>query len=217
MPEPVPPIPGNGRTLAWVWLALLIALAAVVGSLWYSLGMNYRACPLCFYQRTFAMSVVGVLLMGQVAGVRDGRVLAVIVLPLTVAGLGVAGFHAYLETSGKLECPPAMLGLWSIPGQSTVAFAAMSLALLLGLITGPGERSVGAFLTLAALVLGAAFALASIKSAPKPATPSKPYDAVKEPLDVCRPPYVPPAGTPDVPAPAADPPAADQHTPDPAA
>jgi disulfide bond formation protein DsbB len=197
MSEPSAPMPGNGRVLAWVWLALVLALATVGASLWFSIGLGLKACPLCFYQRTFAMAVVGVLLMGQVAGVRDGRVLAVIVLPLAVAGLGVAGFHVYLETTKTLECPPGLFGLWTIPGQSLIAFGAMSLALVLGLTAGPSERSVGSLMALAALVLGAAFALAAIKgSPPLPPERTTPYDPVKEPVDGCRRPYTPPATAP---------------------
>src|SRR5438128_91889 len=37
----------------WLVLALVVSLAALGGSLALSLGLNLRACPLCFYQRTF--------------------------------------------------------------------------------------------------------------------------------------------------------------------
>src|SRR5436190_1735483 len=100
-----------------IWAALLVALAGLAGSLFLSLGMNLKACPLCFYQRTFAMSVVAVLGMGLFTGGRSGR-LGLLTLPLAVAGLGVAVFHVYLETAGKLECPQGLLGWGSAPRQS---------------------------------------------------------------------------------------------------
>ena len=41
-----------------IWAPLLVALLAVTGSLWLSIGMKLKACPLCFYQRTFVMGAV---------------------------------------------------------------------------------------------------------------------------------------------------------------
>src|SRR5437588_24591 len=73
--------------------ALAVAVLGTVGSLLLSLGLGLKACPLCFYQRTFMMSVMAVLGMGLVLGSeRPGR-LCLLALPLAVAGLGVAMFH----------------------------------------------------------------------------------------------------------------------------
>jgi hypothetical protein len=49
-PAPQP----NPASSVVTWLALVAALVVSAGSLWLSLGMNLVACPLCFYQRTFA-------------------------------------------------------------------------------------------------------------------------------------------------------------------
>src|SRR5215471_10239722 len=77
----------------WAWGALAVAVAGLAGSLFLSLGLDLKACPLCFYQRTFAMSLMAVLGLGLLAGVvRPGRA-ALLGLPLAVAGLGVALFH----------------------------------------------------------------------------------------------------------------------------
>ena len=52
-----------GPTRFWTWAALLASGVAVAGSVWLSVGMELLACPLCFYQRSFAMGVFGVLAM----------------------------------------------------------------------------------------------------------------------------------------------------------
>src|SRR5436309_14988321 len=94
----------NENSTLETWLALLVSAVAVAGSLWLSLGMGLIACPLCFYQRTFAMSAFGVLAVGLLGSERRG-LLCLLALPLAVGGLAVAGWHVSLEVRGKLECP----------------------------------------------------------------------------------------------------------------
>src|SRR5262245_66543427 len=106
-----------------VYSSLLVAVVALAGSLWLSVGMKLKACPLCFYQRTFVMGVVAVLLVGLLAGVRPASVLSLLALPLAAGGVGVAGFHVYLEQTGKLECPDGILGLGTAPQQGLAAQA----------------------------------------------------------------------------------------------
>ena len=48
----------------WELLALAVSVAALAGSLYLSMGMKLKACPLCLYERTFMMGLVGVLLIG---------------------------------------------------------------------------------------------------------------------------------------------------------
>src|SRR3954471_1187479 len=99
-PQAAAPKPSAG-----CWAALVVALAGLAGSLYLSLAMGLRACPLCFYQRTFVMSVGAVLALGLLgAAARPGR-LALLALPLAIAGLTVALFHVSLELRHKLECP----------------------------------------------------------------------------------------------------------------
>src|SRR5262249_29122750 len=97
---------------------LLVALVALAGSLWLSIGMKLKACPFCFYQRTFVMSVVAVLGVGLLTGRRQLGVLNFLALPLVVGALGVAVFHVYLERTGKLECPAGVMGIGTAPQQS---------------------------------------------------------------------------------------------------
>jgi len=47
---------------------LMFAALALIGSLWLSVGMGLKACPLCLYQRTFVMGVVAVLGIGVMTG-----------------------------------------------------------------------------------------------------------------------------------------------------
>ena len=46
------------------WAALLVALLTVAGSLALSLVEKKKACALCFYERTLALSLVAVLTSG---------------------------------------------------------------------------------------------------------------------------------------------------------
>jgi disulfide bond formation protein DsbB len=170
-----------------VALPLIVALAALIGSLWLSMGMSLRACPLCFYQRTFVMGVVAVLVVGLLAGPRHRGVLNLLVLPLAVAGFGVALFHVWLELSGKLECPAGVLGIGTAPQQSLAVFTVLVAAVVLGMwqTTRAGDsRPAAAF---AGVVVGGLLSWASVASSPPmPPVPTKAYDT---PLDICRPPF----------------------------
>jgi disulfide bond formation protein DsbB len=184
--------PGTAVASPWLWGALLVAVLALGGSLFLSLGMGLKACPLCFYQRTFAMSLVAVLGMGIAAGVgRDGR-LGLLTVPLAVAGLGVAAFHVYLEGAGKLECPEGLLGWGTPPKQSLALFALLTVLSLADAVTGAASTA-GRWPALpAGLALGGLLALGACTSnPPMPEPPKAPYP---KPPDVCRPPYHAPPG-----------------------
>ncbi len=173
---------GETRTVsAWLWAALIVALVGLAGSLFLSLGMNLKACALCFYQRAFMMSLVAVLGMGLAVGMGQAGRLSLLALPLTIAGLGVAVFHVYLEASGKLECPRGVLGLGSAPQQSLGVFV-----VLLILLLGDGLR--GSLPALAGgIVLGAVLAVGSCIANPPPVPRTSPWP---DPIpDICRTPY----------------------------
>lgn len=172
----------ESKTIASVWLLmpLLIALAGTWGSLHLSIGMGLKACPLCFYQRTFVMSALAVLVVGWLADRSQASLLSLLCVPLVVGGVGVAAFHEYLVLNGKLECPKALLGLGTAPDQSLAMFAALTAAVLWvarsKTIWVPGG-----------VLLGIVLAWACVASAPPmPPPPAKPYD---KPPDICRPPY----------------------------
>lgn len=181
------PQPGGGL-LVLVWLVLTLALATTGGSLCLSLLLKLKACPLCFYQRSFAMAVLGVMAIGLPAGRRYLPILPLVALPLAMAGFGVAAFHVYLEMSGSLECPAGILGIGTAPQQSLAAFVLLLLALALAAARARGH-GMAAALSLAGVLLGLLFAAAAVASSPPlPAAPTKPYDT---PLDICRVPFRP--------------------------
>jgi disulfide bond formation protein DsbB len=186
-PTEVAPQPRTGVADGWAWVALVVSVAGLIGSLFLSLGMNLKACPLCFYQRTFMMSLVAVLTMGLVTGaVRPGR-LGLLALPLAVAGLSVALFHVSLELRGKLECPAGVFGLGTAPQQSLAVFLALTGLLTVDLLSGPRGTARSWFGLTAAVVLGALLGFGStVANPPPPAAPTQPYAT---PPEVCRPPY----------------------------
>lgn len=166
-------------------LALLVALVGSIGSVWLSVGLGLKACPLCFYQRTAVFLVLGTLLLGLFAGGYLSRAVAAwLTVPACLLGLGVALFHVYLESSGTLECPQGIAGLGTAPMQSLALFLLLTPPVLLSAFrsTDVGAGRIG----LAAL-LGVVFAYASIKSAPP--LPPVPKEAYKDALIICRPPF----------------------------
>jgi hypothetical protein len=210
-PERAAPHPAaHNTTTFWTCLALLAALVASLGSLALSLpdepkldvptvniqgrdvalGKHLKACALCFYQRTFAFSAFGVLLIGLLTGARRTGAVGVIALPLAIAGLGVAGFHVWLERNGTLECPLGLADIGTSPQQSAVALGVLTLFLLFDVIRNSAGGNFGFGSILLALILGGAFAYGCIVSAPPlPPERTSPYDPEKEPLDTCRRPY----------------------------
>jgi disulfide bond formation protein DsbB len=179
-----------GADSALLYAALGVALAALAGSLLLSLAMGLKACPLCFYQRTFVMGLVAVLGMGLVAGIGRAGQLSLLALPLATAGLGVALFHVSLEARGKLECPGGLFGLGTSPQQSLAAYLVLFVLLLTDVLRAPKlADGVSWSALVTAVVLGALLAVAScVANPPPPAPPKEPY---AKPPDVCRPPFRP--------------------------
>lgn len=166
-----------------LWTALVLSIMALAGSLYLSMGMGLKACPLCLYQRTFVMAVVGVLGIGVFSRPRGLPLLA---LPLAVGGLCVALFHVYLEATGKLECPRGVLATGSAPQQSLVVLALLFLVLLGAAMRDSAEvPRLGIPL---ALVLGVLFSVGAVLSAPPSPRPQQEYSTPVD-RDGCRPPY----------------------------
>jgi disulfide bond formation protein DsbB len=173
------------------WVALLVALLTVAGSMALSLVENKKACALCFYQRSFAVSLVAVLAVGLLTRALRVPALAVLALPLALGGLGVAAFHVNLEFKGTLECPPGLYGILTAPKQSLAAFSLLTLLLLFEIVRGVKLHAVGFLGLLAAVVLGGGLVWVSLSANPPPPKPTKAYE---NPVpDVCRVPYREPA------------------------
>ena len=173
------------------WAATGLALVGTAGSLYLSLGMALKPCPLCFYQRTLVMAVLAVLVLGRLVGPSSAGLACLLSLPLAAGGVAIAGFHEWLVLTKALECPKALLGWGTAPEQSLALFAMLTLACAAGSRAGRGESvRQRAPLIVAALLLGLALAWGCIASAPPlPPSPAKPYDPQSQPLDMCRPPF----------------------------
>jgi len=175
----------------WTWAALILATLGTAGSLALSLGLGLKACPLCFYQRTFLMATMSVLAVGLWKSRDRSTPIILMVLPLIWAGLGVAVFHEYLVWANVLECPTGLLGLGTAPAQSLGVFAVTAAVGTIGAwreSQGPTGRKSA---TLAgAVIFGGLMSWASIAAAPPlPPAPTEPYDPVAQPLEGCRPAY----------------------------
>lgn len=176
------PSPSQGAT----WVALLVALAGSAGSLWLSLGEGLQACALCYYQRSFILAIVGVLFLGLLTGAGKQTSLSLLALPLAAAGLSVAGFHFYLEKSGKMECPKGLYDLGTAPQQSVAVFTMLTVLLLADVLNRPAMSGKLKFAgCLLALLLGGGFAAGCITSA---TPPPQSYSATEK-IKGCRQPF----------------------------
>ncbi len=183
--SPAPEVQLDAR--GWTWAALAVALSALAGSLFLSLGLGLKACPLCLYQRTFVMGVVAVLGVGLLTPAGRSGFLSLLALPLALGGLGVAAFHEFLEQTGKLECPPGILGWATAPQQALALLVVLALLLIVPVARHRRGGEYGWPLVSGAVLLGLGFAVSAVASAPPmPAPPAKPYE---QPLDICRPPF----------------------------
>lgn len=171
----------------WLLTAFAVALSALTGSLFLSLGLGLKACPLCFYQRTYVMSLVAVLGIGLLAGLVRAGTLGLLALPLAVAGLGVALFHVFLEVREKLECPLGIFDLGTAPQQSLALFVVLTALLGIDAVRNVRVGRPQGTALVGGLALGVLLAVAScISNPPLPAAPKEPY---AKPPDVCRPPF----------------------------
>jgi hypothetical protein len=174
-------------------LTLVFAVVASAGSLYLSLGVGLKACPLCFYQRTFAFALVAVTAVGLAAFGKDAGKVNLITLPLVVGGLGVAGFHTWLVMSGKLACPNGVAGLGPAPVQSLVAFTLILLPVLYGVFVESPAECLKPLPLLVGVAVGAAAVYGSTTPGLSPgANPPPQQQAEGETLDTCKKPYVPP-------------------------
>jgi hypothetical protein len=131
-PHTAPPKPEIAAvSLGLTWAAFVVALIALAGSLWLSLGMNLKACPLCYYERTFVMAAAGVLAVGLLTGARRYTLLSLFALPPAVAGLSVAAWHEYQRASGAMECPKGVFGFSKAPQESLAVLTLLCILLII--------------------------------------------------------------------------------------
>jgi disulfide bond formation protein DsbB len=169
-----------------IWLALIAAAAASIGSVWLSFGMELKACPLCLYQRACVFCTAAILLIGIMLRKQESAAIGALSLAPATAALAIGIYHVYLERTGVLECPAGIWNIGTAPQQALAAEAAISLMLLAAAI----RRWLA---TTMAIILGVALALFMIRTAPPmPPKPTMPYSSKP---DVCRQPFRPPASS----------------------
>ncbi len=176
--NPPKPLAASLQSL-WLRGALFVSAGGVVGSLYLSLEMELKACPLCLYQRAFIMATAAILGFGLFMRGVPSAALTPLALASATAGACVAAFHLYLDVTEILECPAGVTGRITAPGESFIMYL-LVLTLLLGDLFS--QRT---YVThgLGAMLVGFVFAVTSIRATPPPATPPGPYTTE---LDGCR-------------------------------
>lgn len=121
-------------------MALMVALVAMLGSLYFSEVALYIPCTLCWYQRILMYPLVAVIAVGMLG--RD-RFLPRYVLPLSVFGILMAGYHYLLQWDVFSSSPACVVGVpcsgryinWlgfiTIPFLALVAFSLITIIMLL--------------------------------------------------------------------------------------
>lgn len=121
-------------------LAAAVAVAATLGSLWFSEGAHFPPCELCWYQR-IAMYPLAILL--PVAAVRRDAGVRLYAMALAGAGLAVSAWHNVIETFPDRDpggCDPTNpctvrwvegLGFWTIPRMAALCFVVILVVLWL--------------------------------------------------------------------------------------
>lgn len=128
-----------------LWLAFFVAAGATAGSLYFSEVADYVPCQLCWFQRICMYPLVGILF---VAALRKDRSARWYCLPMLVAGMGVSGYHYFIEWKpafGESACAtgPSCTDVWfRTMGFVTLAFMALCgfLAILLLLFVEPRRK-----------------------------------------------------------------------------
>jgi disulfide bond formation protein DsbB len=120
-------------------IALLAAWVATCGSLFFSEVLGWPPCALCWYQRILMYPIAVVLGVGIL---RRDRGLHLYVLPLSVAGIGVALYHHLLIKTNWFPPPSCSsgvpcnvdylnwLGFVTIPFLALTAFAIITVAMI---------------------------------------------------------------------------------------
>jgi disulfide bond formation protein DsbB len=123
-----------------LWLAWIVSLTCMLGSLYLSEVANFVPCKLCWYQR-IAMYPLVVLLF--VAAIKHSREIARATLPLIAIGAAISAYHYLIERFPSMasgaSCDPAapctVVWIWrlhylSIPGMALSGFLLIATLIL---------------------------------------------------------------------------------------
>lgn len=124
-----------------LYVALVQAVAAVTGSLYFSEVLGFVPCVLCWYQRILMYPIVILITVGIL---RRDKNLPFYVLPFSILGMAIALYHYFLQ-SGMIprEIAPCSLGVscvtkyfeWfgfiTVPLLSLTAFAVITISMII--------------------------------------------------------------------------------------
>ncbi|WP_423799408.1 disulfide oxidoreductase [Neobacillus sp. SAB-20_R2A] len=126
------------KSLLLSWIAALIA---TLGSLYFSEVMHFIPCTLCWYQRIFMYPLA---IMLGIAVYRNDLDIYKYVLPLSVIGMLVSGYHTLLQKLPFLQrfemCTSGVpcskdyinwLGFITIPILAFVAFTIITISMII--------------------------------------------------------------------------------------
>jgi len=132
-----------------LYLALAVALTAMLGSLYFSEVRHYLPCDLCWYQRICMYPLVVILTVGLL---RQSADLPYFILPLSLIGQAIATYHYLLEKTHIFPTPTACqvgvpcltpwinwAGFITIPFLSMCAFFLITILCLMAMTNGEPE------------------------------------------------------------------------------
>lgn len=125
------------KPLLLSWIA---AIAATLGSLYFSEVMHFIPCTLCWYQRIFMYPLAVIL---GIAVYRNDLRIYKYVLPLSIIGMLISGYHTLLQKVPYLQkfemCTTGIpcskdyinwLGFITIPLLAFIAFTIITVSLV---------------------------------------------------------------------------------------
>lgn len=134
------------KTLLLSWIA---AIFATLGSLYFSEVMHFIPCTLCWYQRIFMYPLAIIL---GIAVYRNDTEIYKYVLPLSIIGLLISGYHTLLQKLPALTqfemCTTGVpcskdyinwLGFITIPMLAFAAFSIITVCMVI--IARNGEKA----------------------------------------------------------------------------
>ncbi|MBT2657204.1 disulfide bond formation protein B [Bacillus sp. ISL-18] len=126
------------KPLLLSWVAALIA---TLGSLYFSEVMHFIPCTLCWYQRIFMYPLAIIL---GIAFYRNDQGIYRYVLPLSIIGMLISGYHTLLQKLSFLQqfemCTTGVpcskdyinwLGFITIPLLAFIAFTVITISLVM--------------------------------------------------------------------------------------
>jgi disulfide bond formation protein DsbB/mono/diheme cytochrome c family protein len=133
-----------------LYIALLVAWVATVGSLYFSEVLGYIPCQLCWYQRILMYPLAGLLALGLL---RFDINLPYLVIPFTIVGGTISAYHYLLQKTslfdGTITCQVGVpcstawinwFGFVTIPFLALLAFFLITVFSLVALFANEPQR-----------------------------------------------------------------------------